>query len=80
MKIKITAFGIAKDIIGQREKELEVPEKLSISALKNLLTSQYPEFEALASLSFAVEEEYREDGFEIEAGQEVIIIPPVSGG
>ena len=48
--------------------------------LKKALTKQYPEFEKLASLRFAVGEDYQEDDFELSEENEVVIIPPVSGG
>lgn len=80
MKLKITAFGIAKDIIGDRHLYLELTEQLSIGALKKKLVADYPEFSKLASLSFAVNEEYQSDDFVLCDQQQVIIIPPVSGG
>lgn len=80
MKLKITAFGIAKDIIGERHLELELPDQLSIGELKNKLIGKFPDFEKLASLNFAVDEEYQSDDFMLADQHQVIIIPPVSGG
>jgi molybdopterin converting factor small subunit len=80
MKINIIAYGIAKDIIGQRQRELEIPDGSTIYGLKEILMQQYPAFSTLRSLSFAVGEEYRNDDFVLGDGWEVVLIPPVAGG
>lgn len=80
MKINLIAFGIAKDILGQRKLSLEVNDNSQISDLKNQLVSQYPKFGKLVKLSFAINEEYQTDDFYLSANQEVVIIPPVAGG
>ena len=79
MKIKLIAFGIAKDILAHRQQEFEF-EGSSIADLKTNLLNQFPAFAELKKLSFAVNEEYQEDGFVLTDDKEVVIIPPVSGG
>ena len=59
MKINLIAFGIAKDILGQRKLNIEIEENSQISDLKNALVSKFPEFGKLAKLSFAINEEYQ---------------------
>ncbi len=73
------AFGIAKDILAVRQQEFEF-EGSSITDLKSKLLVQFPAFAALKKLSFAVDEEYQEDDFLLTENNEVVIIPPVSGG
>ena len=80
MKIKIVAYGIAKDILETKEMSYEVNDAKNIGDLKAKLMEKYPKFGALASLRFAVGEEYQDDDFVLEEGSEVVIIPPVSGG
>lgn len=80
MKVKLIAYGIAKEIIGARQVEFNLDGHASIAELKINLTSQYPEFASLKSLSFAVGDEYREEIYKLKDGDEVAIIPPVSGG
>lgn len=80
MILKLTAFGIAKDILGRRVLEIELAENSTIKDLKTVLLSQYPDFTKLANLSFAVNEEYQKDDFLLSTNQEVVIIPPVAGG
>jgi len=80
MKIKLVAYGIAKDILNGSKAEIELGGESSIANLKATLVKEYPAFQELASLRFAVNEDYQEDSFELSAADEVIIIPPVSGG
>lgn len=80
MKIEILAFGIAKDIIGQTFFSMQIEEGTTAGDLKNQLRQKFPAFSKLSSLVLAVNQEYREDDFELTSGDEVAIIPPVSGG
>ncbi len=80
MKINILAFGIAKDIINSSTLGLEISDGTTVGQLKAQLTSQFPDFEKLRSLSIAVNQEYQEDDFLLSEKDEIVIIPPVSGG
>ncbi|MGA1581655.1 MAG: MoaD/ThiS family protein [Saprospiraceae bacterium] len=80
MKIHILAFGIAKDILGNSQAVLEVSEGTTIAGLKDILTATYPDFSRLRSLRIALNEEYQDDSRVLVAEDEVVIIPPVSGG
>jgi len=80
MKVQLVAYGIARDILNARRLEFELNMGDSIAQLKIKLTTRYPEFSSLKSLSFAVGDEYREETFVLNDGDEVAIIPPVSGG
>ena len=81
MKIKILAFGIAKDILQTQSLDLVLDSGVTtVNALKEMLKQQYPEFQKLRSLSIAVNEEYQSDDFELNENDEIVIIPPVSGG
>ena len=80
MRIEITAFGIAKDILKQKRTEIELSEELSVAALREQLIVNFPDFEKLASLRFAVNTEYVSDDYQLNPNDEVVLIPPVSGG
>jgi len=80
MKLKLRAFGIAKDIIGGAHLEFDLQEGQTVSALKSALCRRFPDFEKLAKISFAVDEEYQNEDFELTENQEVVILPPSSGG
>ncbi|MFT4761158.1 MAG: molybdopterin converting factor subunit 1 [Paraglaciecola sp.] len=80
MNINILAFGIAKDIIQTQKLPFEVEKGATVGLLKEQLCIQFPEFQRLKSLAIAVNEEYQEDDFELKERDEIVIIPPVSGG
>lgn len=80
MNIKLVAFGIAKDILGSSELKMVVPERSSIGVLKEEMINKYPDFSKLNSLRFAINEDYQDDNYTLEENDEVVIIPPVSGG
>ena len=80
MKVKVLAFGIARDITGDGEIEIDVPEHTTAAQLRGLLTAQFPRLGGLKSFLLAVNNEYAAAGYAIAATDEVAIIPPVSGG
>ena len=80
MKITLVSFGIAKDIIGSREMEYELPDSASVGNLLEKLAHDYPDFKDLASIRVAVNTEYAKNDQVISPQDEVVLIPPVSGG
>jgi molybdopterin converting factor subunit 1 len=81
MKINIVAFGIAREIIKSRTLLIDLEGgSATIAQLKQHLVEQFPELSSLRSLSFAVGEDYQEDSYLLKEGDEVVVIPPVSGG
>jgi molybdopterin converting factor subunit 1 len=80
MKIDILAFGIAKDIIRGQTLQVEMPPGATVGNLKINLCERFPDFQKLRSLAIAVNTEYRSDDFILNEKDEVVIIPPVSGG
>ncbi|HEU4574784.1 MAG TPA: MoaD/ThiS family protein [Chitinophagaceae bacterium] len=80
MKLTILAFGVAADIIGKPQIEIEVSEPLTAGLLKELLEQKYPGLKELASFLLAVNNEYAEEQLPIRATDEIAVIPPVSGG
>ena len=80
MEVKLIAFGIAKDIMKGTTTGFSIDTPASILDLKNALTNKYPEFNKLQSLKFAINEDYQGDDYLLHEGDEVVIIPPVSGG
>lgn len=80
MTIKLVAFGIARDILRTKQLSIEVGDGETIATLKKGLLARHPEFASLKSLSFAIGEDYQEDSYLLKENDEVVIIPPVSGG
>ncbi|WP_299534957.1 MoaD/ThiS family protein [Ulvibacterium sp.] len=80
--MEILLFGIAKDIVGSAQMDLSELKSRpsSVGELKDFLCDSFPEFGRLSSLAVAVNSEYAEDAAVLEVGDEIAIIPPVSGG
>ena len=80
MELNIQAFGIAKEIVGGSELQLQVSDKITAAELKQLLESRYEKLSKLSSFLLAVNDEYAAPEEILNAGDEIAIIPPVSGG
>lgn len=80
MELKVILFGIAKDIVGNSKLNLKLPEGASVKALKDHLIVDYPEMGKLKSIAFAVDTDYVDDNYQLRDNEEIVIIPPVSGG
>ena len=76
--IKVKLFGIAKDIVSNSYYTID--SGIKVSELKSKLIAEYPAFSDLKSVLIAVNNEYANDDVLIQANDEVVIIPPVSGG
>lgn len=76
---QVIAFGITKDILGGREKEIEVKGN-TVKDLRDTLLVLYPSLKDLNSLMIAVNNTYAEDDVTLNEGDEIALIPPVSGG
>ncbi len=80
MKVNLLAFGIAKDILGFSQEEFTTSDKASVGDLKLGLSKNFPDFKKLAKFDIAVNQEYRNEDYQLQENDEVAIIPPVSGG
>ena len=80
MEITVLAFGIARDIFGRESVQISLDSTSDIPTLKSKLEEQYPKLKELASYMIAVNDEYAHADAVINAGDEIAIIPPVSGG
>lgn len=80
MDLTIVAFGIAKDIIGGSSIRLQVTDDMSVAQLKEQLVQQYPAFSKLRSLAIAVNSQYAQDNDRLHPQDDIVLIPPVSGG
>jgi molybdopterin converting factor subunit 1 len=79
MKVKVLAFGIAKDIFGGASIEADINVGTT-ATLKHVLEATYPRLKQLASYMVAVNSEYAQEDTPLTERDEIAIIPPVSGG
>ncbi|MGF1473318.1 MAG: molybdopterin converting factor subunit 1 [Rubrobacteraceae bacterium] len=78
--IKVLLFGAAADRAGTREAELPATSD-TLDGLWPALAERYPGLAPMKdNLAFAVNEEYARGDTRVEPGDEVALLPPVSGG
>ncbi|MBI3006271.1 MAG: MoaD/ThiS family protein [Ignavibacteriales bacterium] len=81
MRIKLKLFSIAKDLGGFDEQVVEVPpDSVAEDVLHSLIQKNTKFIDWKKSLRYAVNLEYVSDDFPLHDGDEVAVIPPVSGG
>jgi molybdopterin synthase sulfur carrier subunit len=77
--LNILAFGIAREIMQggviKADAELHTAGELRI-----WLEENYPKLKSLRSFMIAINNEYASADAKINAGDEIAVIPPVSGG
>ena len=79
--IEVLLFGAAADRAGTRRAELEVDETTTLGEIWPLLAERYPELSSMRdTLAFAVNGEYARMDERVDPGDEVAVLPPVSGG
>ena len=73
-------FGAAADQAGTREAEITA-DGVTLHELWSMLTLEYPALSPMGgTLAFAVNGEYAKGEETVAAGDEVAVLPPVSGG
>lgn len=78
--MKILAFGIVKEIFDNSFVNLDIKDGDTIDTLRNILEKKYPGLNELGSYMIAINNEYATGKEVIHEGDELAIIPPVSGG
>ncbi len=78
--MRVLAFGIVKDIFGDTAIVIENDQIKNIAQLKIFLEEKYSRLGQLGSYMIALNNEYASGGEAIHDGDELAIIPPVSGG
>lgn len=81
MQIRVLVFGVLKDMLGRSSDTLELPEGARVESVLAHYAQQAARFEdLLPSLAVSVNQEYSGPGSALRAGDEVALLPPVSGG
>lgn len=81
MRIRVLLFGQLKDIFGRQEDFLDVQPGTTLAALMSRYADQFPRFKPLAgSIACSVNREYAQGSVVLREGDEVGLLPPVSGG
>lgn len=80
MTVRVLFFASLRERTGHKTMELEVAAGTTAAALLEQLRRDIPGMADSGRISLAVNEEYCEPEQEIRDGDEIALIPPVSGG
>ncbi len=81
MKIRIRYFASLREIVGQSEETLDVPEGSSVAAVRTELLARYPGLQAIMPRCIsAVNRRYVDAETALHEGDELVFIPPTGGG
>ena len=81
MKIRVRLFASFREAAGSGTLSWDAPEGSTVSAVVDALRAQYPGFGPAAEKALlAVNQEYVGGTFTLHDGDELALIPPVSGG
>ncbi len=79
MRVRVLYFGALKDLVGYGSKVMDVAEGLSVAELVKGHRG-LGKGAVWDSLAVAVNQEYARGGDVLHEGDEVALLPPVSGG
>jgi len=81
MLIRVLFFGVLKDLAGRPQEALELPDGSTVEAVLVHYQGKLPGLKGYAaSLAISVNEEYAGPETKLNPGDEVALLPPVSGG
>jgi molybdopterin converting factor subunit 1 len=79
--IKVLFFGAAADRAGTRETGLDVRDSVTLAEIWPLIVEKHADLAPMRdTLAFAVNGEYARGEDAVSPGDEVAVLPPVSGG
>ena len=81
MRVSVLYFGVLKDLVGHGRSEMNLAEGASVAELLEAHHGLARGRETLwESIAVAVNQEYANAGDVLRDGDEVALLPPVSGG
>lgn len=81
MKVKVKFFAILRERVGTGEITREIREGTTVGELWKSLKQEYPKLAPVEMrILFAVNQEYVTQDYVLRERDEVVFVPPVSGG
>jgi len=79
MKVEVRFFARCREIVGEKQKELEVEEGMRIKDIIDLLIKEHPDLKK-AKLIVSRNHKYASLNEKLKDKDKVAVFPPVSGG
>ena len=81
MKINVLFFASCREVIGMKKLLLDLDSGVTIAGIRKRIVCQFPQLAGVSkTLQFARNSEYVAEDTPLQDGDEVAVIPPVSGG
>jgi molybdopterin converting factor subunit 1 len=81
MEIRLRLFALFGELAGKSKVRLSVPDGTRVKDLKPLLVKKFPALGKHGmSVVFILNNDYADPESELRDGDEIAVIPPVSGG
>lgn len=81
MQVQVLFFGMLKELAGRASESLSLPEGATLGDVIRHYEERVPRFrEMMESVAMSVNQDYAGPEYKLEAGDEVGLLPPVSGG
>jgi len=81
MRVRVLYFGVLKDLFGQEREEMEIADGSTVGTLLTSMKQRGAAHEGVwESIAVAVNQEYVRAAKQLNDGDEVALLPPVSGG
>lgn len=81
VKVTVKLFAAYQEAYGVPELTLEFPKGTKVQAVRDCLIDEYPQLEQWRQVTrFGINLQFVEEDTALKDGDEVALIPPVSGG
>jgi len=81
MRVRVLFFGMLKDVVGNSAEDAEFPPGTDLRALFASYAARFPQLNELSqSIVLARNQQFADISESIAEGDEVALLPPVSGG
>ncbi len=81
MQVRVLFFGMLKELTGTAYDSITLPDNATLADLLDQIEGKVPKLkEIMPSIAISVNEEYASADSKLSNGDEVALLPPVSGG
>lgn len=81
MKIKVRLFARYRELVGNGETNLQLPPGTTVGAFKSQIDNHFPQLKNYsANLLVALNGEFADNSLILKEGDEIALLPPLSGG
>ncbi len=79
MKVTVKFFASVRDVIGERSQTIDVADDATVGSVWQVYAARYPRLASMG-LVYTVNHEHSKPDRVLKDGDELAMIPPVSGG